>query len=722
MRKPPKPPKLSDLEVFINQIRELRDQVVKDKANPLAKRLVLTSIDGAASTLSSDILIAHYNEIIADYEANNKQNSNHPDFFGALPPGRGLYYKRAATARSEFNSPLRSYAALRAVSGAYKSFMLGKSKLYNNFKRVMKKRRGGDKTYSLAWQTNVYPFVPSAALMIKIDHNKAIAKEFSKMITFLMKGLENTPNAISAFQFMYGVTPQEAIENINIWYFPILAKLKLEPATFAEKAINSAIQRHLDEAALQNFLADRHPAYFNHVATFTEDLLGSRVTRIHMYTENVEYDLFSVIQNGILKNNYDPNSYPQLDRTLINVQGTMIEKCKLDIFWQVINAIALMHADGYAHKDIKLENIMLRYDPNSKRMLVKIIDFGYAKRLDEQEIISSGTPMYMPPEHFYSLANQLQNAGKNVGEIVAILTEYYNNNDQPLGLETVLTDFRAQQAGAAKLDIPPDKLHTAGNYTGQQDIWSLGVLMRDIVSELGINVTAPPIPFTEYFLEPDSNSRLTIGATVEKVRDQLQTIPAMADVLNATQPVTINSATTNISNTPEEIEFLKAIAEFKYTLNDLNLMTMSLSIIYRHFHHMYIEAKAKSHQDFMFFISPIIEDINKIVTSTVDPQQKLQALQQLQQNFKLNLPNYTGYKIDTQTMIEFTQQDLARAITQNLIESAILGLMTNYGKSLSTDQRAKVDEGHTKLLDKCQQGLDAIRTERIKPFHSTYGN
>jgi len=335
-----------------------------------------------------------------------------------------------------------------------------------------------------------------------------------------------------------------------------------------------------------------------------------------------------------------------------------------------------------------------------------------------------GQDQYMPPEHFYSLANQLQNAGRNVGEIVAILTEYYKNNDQPLGLENVLTYFIAQQqAGATKLDIPPDKLPTAGNYTGQQDIWSLGVLMRDIVSKLGINVTAPPIPFTEYFLEPNSNSRLTIGAAVEKVRDQLQTIPAMADVLNATQPVTINSATNNISNTPEEIEFLKAIAAFRYTLANPNLITSSLLIICNNFNYMAIQAKTAQHLQFMQFILPIIKSLNDIIMSiTADPQQKIQALQQLQQNFNFNLPNHTGYKIDTQTMIEFTQQDLAKDITQHLIESAILGLMTNYGKSLPTDQQAKVDEGHTKLLDKCQQGLDAIRTERYKPFHSTYGN
>ena len=95
---------------------------------------------------------------------------------------------------------------------------------------------------------------------------------------------------------------------------------------------------------------------------------------------------------------------------------------------QVTNAIAFMHSKGIAHRDLKLENIMLKFENeipiekgnnhgffyyNSEYLsdsnkfeelmltsVVKIIDLGFAKELDAQGCAKSflGTPAYLAPE------------------------------------------------------------------------------------------------------------------------------------------------------------------------------------------------------------------------------------------------------------------------------------------------------------------------------------
>ena len=65
---------------------------------------------------------------------------------------------------------------------------------------------------------------------------------------------------------------------------------------------------------------------------------------------------------------------------------------------QVCQALALAHAEGLVHRDIKPDNIML-----TSRGDVKLVDLGIAKRLDEDQSLtqtghSMGTPHYISPE------------------------------------------------------------------------------------------------------------------------------------------------------------------------------------------------------------------------------------------------------------------------------------------------------------------------------------
>jgi serine/threonine protein kinase len=70
----------------------------------------------------------------------------------------------------------------------------------------------------------------------------------------------------------------------------------------------------------------------------------------------------------------------------------------LDLVRQACRALAVAHAEGLVHRDIKPDNLML-----TERGEVKLVDLGIAKRIDEDQAItqtgfSVGTPHYISPE------------------------------------------------------------------------------------------------------------------------------------------------------------------------------------------------------------------------------------------------------------------------------------------------------------------------------------
>ena len=82
----------------------------------------------------------------------------------------------------------------------------------------------------------------------------------------------------------------------------------------------------------------------------------------------------------------------------INHCETMDDSFVRYIFLQVCTVIHKLHQAGIAHRDIKLDNIMITED-----FQVKLIDFGYSlklegKRKDGYMKTKLGTAMYMAPE------------------------------------------------------------------------------------------------------------------------------------------------------------------------------------------------------------------------------------------------------------------------------------------------------------------------------------
>lgn len=80
----------------------------------------------------------------------------------------------------------------------------------------------------------------------------------------------------------------------------------------------------------------------------------------------------------------------------IKLHGPIGElKCK-EFFLQILSGISYLHSMNITHRDLKCENILL-----SKKMHVKLADFGFAKFCSNSEILSEtycGSAAYAAPE------------------------------------------------------------------------------------------------------------------------------------------------------------------------------------------------------------------------------------------------------------------------------------------------------------------------------------
>jgi serine/threonine-protein kinase len=90
-------------------------------------------------------------------------------------------------------------------------------------------------------------------------------------------------------------------------------------------------------------------------------------------------------------------------RELLETEGKMAAPEALEIFRQILSAMATAHAAGIPHRDLKPDNVLLSQEHGS--VVVRITDFGIAKVLsgvlragDTRDGTMMGSPGYMAPE------------------------------------------------------------------------------------------------------------------------------------------------------------------------------------------------------------------------------------------------------------------------------------------------------------------------------------
>ncbi|KAI1060135.1 hypothetical protein LB506_011117 [Fusarium annulatum] len=101
------------------------------------------------------------------------------------------------------------------------------------------------------------------------------------------------------------------------------------------------------------------------------------------------------------------------------------EECS-HITSQVLSGIAIMHEEGFAHRDIKPQNILIYRSPLDlapDSWWVKLADFGISRRLVSDTTgttLASGTPLYMAPELLHSDSNRLLTKDYRMADIWAL--------------------------------------------------------------------------------------------------------------------------------------------------------------------------------------------------------------------------------------------------------------------------------------------------------------
>lgn len=110
---------------------------------------------------------------------------------------------------------------------------------------------------------------------------------------------------------------------------------------------------------------------------------------------------------------------------------------------QILSALAVAHAEGVIHRDLKPDNVVLCAEPSRKEFAVKIFDFGIAKLVDEDSDVASagrltmtgttiGTVDYMSPEQVegekLTPASDFYSLGIVLYEMLTGRVPYFSNN------------------------------------------------------------------------------------------------------------------------------------------------------------------------------------------------------------------------------------------------------------------------------------------------------
>ncbi|MCB9759038.1 MAG: protein kinase [Alphaproteobacteria bacterium] len=200
-------------------------------------------------------------------------------------------------------------------------------------------------------------------------------------------------------------------------------------------------------------------------------------------------------------------------RTLLEMldeRGLLPSEVVAGIALRLADALAYAHTAGIIHRDLKLENVMVRCDGT-----VKLMDFGIARFLDESTVTMTGalvgSPAYMSPEQalekVVDARSDLFSLGTVLFQLVTGQLPYSGSNPSVI-LRNIIEGTRPEvlelQPGASPrladaierlLQIDPDN-----RFTSAEDVKAA---MLEVLEESDIRLDAPQWALTRYLLDPD---------------------------------------------------------------------------------------------------------------------------------------------------------------------------------------------------------------------------
>lgn len=136
------------------------------------------------------------------------------------------------------------------------------------------------------------------------------------------------------------------------------------------------------------------------------------------------------------------------------------------IMYQLMDAISELHSMKIMHRDIKLENIILREDG-----VVKLSDLGLMKKLESKGMtkpgILLGTPQYMPPEYIKAAKFDERSDIYACGVVFYELLSGQRRLSSKQGVEAI------QHLLATKFEVP--KLKISKEYSRYNDILEIAL-------------------------------------------------------------------------------------------------------------------------------------------------------------------------------------------------------------------------------------------------------
>jgi serine/threonine protein kinase len=243
----------------------------------------------------------------------------------------------------------------------------------------------------------------------------------------------------------------------------------------------------------------------------------------------------------------------------------------LDIAEQICLGLQYAHGQGVLHRDLKPSNIMIKWTDGTP--LVKIVDFGIAKLIDDEEHKDKltktgeviGTPTYMSPEQILGKEidqrSDLYSVGCVLYELLAgvppftgensVQTILKQLNDKPLNMTEASkgrvfpVDLESTIAKLLQKD-PKDRYRNAGAL--QEDIHNVRAKLNQVQAA---PVTEKPKPKA-----PSTSEKLMhkIEHQFDKLPDQRELAMLFIVFLSAIAIILYGMAMQNRTTTPEPIK------------------------------------------------------------------------------------------------------------------------------------------------------------------------